>query len=386
MVVETRDNIVIRLLLFGLLLFGSWYAYEEYIDKENSQSFLKTVKTEIDTMIESPEFKNTIEELAGGISDLAEGLEERLKDFSQNEQQTVPSDVEKPDLETPTEQTFSIHNIEVGDSKEEVEEVLGTAKRSSFNEYDIEWHAYHENYQNFVMVAYDENNTAAALYTNQDLLSSTKNITFKSDKQAVRNQLGEPITKIRKGLTYYQFQENSDYDVFFIDHNYVTVFYDKHENNTVTAIQIISEALEQSKRSFYTDGSESLKIGFEYQLFDLTNAARVQHGLNILTWDEAVKETARKHSKDMAENNYFDHTNLEGQSPFDRMKEDNIRYIAAGENLAAGQFSSIFAHEGLMNSLGHRKNILHDDFEFLGVGVAFNENAQPYYTENFFAK
>lgn len=46
----------------------------------------------------------------------------------------------------------------------------------------------------------------------------------------------------------------------------------------------------------------------------------------------------------------------------------------AGENLAYGQQNSIFAHEGLMNSLGHRKNILNTNFSTLGVGVDFNEN------------
>jgi uncharacterized protein YkwD len=87
----------------------------------------------------------------------------------------------------------------------------------------------------------------------------------------------------------------------------------------------------------------------------------------------------------MAVNNYFDHTNLQGESPFDRIKEDGIQYTLAGENLAYGQFSSIFAHEGLMNSLGHRKNIIKSGFEYLGVGVAFNEEAQPYYTQNYYA-
>ena len=39
-----------------------------------------------------------------------------------------------------------------------------------------------------------------------------------------------------------------------------------------------------------------------------------------------------------------------------------------------------------MNSLGHRENILKPDYKFLGVGVAFNAESQPYYTENFFSK
>jgi uncharacterized protein YkwD len=186
-------------------------------------------------------------------------------------------------------------------------------------------------------------------------------------------------------MVIYQLQEDSDNDLFLLDEDYVTIFYDKHENNTVTAIQIISKTMEDNKKDFYTEASPTLKEGFEYQMFDFTNATRVNHQLPILTWDDHVRETAREHSTDMAENDYFDHKNLQGQSPFDRMKEDAVTFHTAGENLAYGQLSSIFAHEGLMNSLGHRENILRKDYEYLGVGVAFNEKSQPYYTQNYYA-
>ncbi|WP_265181854.1 CAP domain-containing protein [Geomicrobium sp. JCM 19055] len=110
----------------------------------------------------------------------------------------------------------------------------------------------------------------------------------------------------------------------------------------------------------------------------------MQHGLSVLTWSEDVRVTARDHSEDMAQNEYFDHNNQAGQTPFDRMEEDNISFTRAGENLAYGQASSIFAHEGLMNSLGHRENIVASQFERLGVGVAINEENQPYFTEKFY--
>ena len=69
-----------------------------------------------------------------------------------------------------------------------------------------------------------------------------------------------------------------------------------------------------------------------------------------------------------------------------RIEEDDLYYTMAGENLAYGQTSSIFAHEGLMNSLGHRENILQAKYEYLGVGVSFNGDNHPYYTENFYTK
>ena len=222
------------------------------------------------------------------------------------------------------------------------------------------------------------------IYTNDDLISSKAGIQYGTPKAEVRKAYGEPMKEIRKGLNIYVLQENEGMDLFKSGDAYMYVFYDIHQNDTVTAIQLITTTLEQRKSGMYAGGDASLRNGFEQQLFDLTNAARVRHGRSILQWDDAISETARKHSVDMAINDYFSHENLQGMSPFDRMKEDDIKFRRAGENLAYGQSSSIFAHEGLMNSKGHRENILIKDYSHLGIGVAFNEKSQPYYTENFF--
>ena len=55
-------------------------------------------------------------------------------------------------------------------------------------------------------------------------------------------------------------------------------------------------------------------------------------------------------------------------SPFDRMKKHKIRFLAAGENLALGQTLNI-CHRGLMNSPGHRANILNPAFGRVGIGI-----------------
>lgn len=300
-------------------------------------------------------------------------------------QKTEQEQVEKPELKKPDEQSFSIGNIEIGDIKVDVEEMYGAPMRESENEYGVYWSTYHENYQNFMMVAYDEQEIVRGLFTNQDLLSSMFDIALGDTKTVVNKKLGKPEEMIRNGWFNYQINSEGEYDVYQIDGNYVTIFYDIHKGDEVTAIQLIDKDLEASRDSLYTHGSEALKKGFEYQLFDLINATRVNHNLSVLEWDEDVRETARKHSTDMAENQFFNHTNLQGQSPFDRMEEDHIVFTSAGENLASGQFSSVFAHQGLMNSEGHRKNILHSNFTALGIGVDFNDNNHPFYTENFFS-
>ena len=370
---------LLRLAALLFLLYISWPFITKQLDNSNIHAdFVSSLK-------EGLAIPETISILYDDIQQLLAQLGFQLDEMPLTQDEPKEKQQEKVELTPPSEQIFSVHNIELGNAKTEIEHNLGSAKRISLNEYGANWHAYHENYQDFFMIMYDENNQAAGLYTNQDLLSSANGIKIGSAKEDVRSILGRPITKIQKGLVIYQLQEENDNDLFLLDDTYVTIFYDKHKDNTVTGIQIISKSLEENKIDFYTNDTPALKEGFEYQMFDLTNAARVNHQLPILTWDDHVKETARDHSADMAKKNYFDHTNQEGQSPFDRMKEDDILFQLAGENLAYGQLSSIFAHEGLMNSLGHRENILRGDYEFLGVGVAFNEKSQPYYTQNYYA-
>ncbi|WP_249365321.1 CAP domain-containing protein [Cytobacillus citreus] len=373
---------IFRTLLLMLILFISWPFIEKQIAKTEYYPILQNMKMEIQSLTENPHVSAAIDTISTTIDELTG----KINSFPKNKDGNESNQVNQQDLAVPTDQVFSIYNIILGESKEEVEKQLGAPQRSSMNEYGTNWFTYHDHYRNFIMVSYDSNNTVDGLFTNQDLISSAKGIKLGTPKEMVYQQLGEPLNEIRKGLVYYKFENNRDYDVFRIDNSYITIFYDKHKNNTVTAIQIINKDLEQNKKDFYSEGSQQLKEGFEYQLFDLTNADRVKHNLSVLEWDGHVKETARKHSNDMAEENYFSHTNLEGQSPFDRMSEDDIFFTVAGENLATGQFSSIFAHEGLMNSLGHRENILRPEYELLGVGVAFNDESQPYYTENFLRK
>ncbi|MDQ0154583.1 CAP domain-containing protein [Robertmurraya andreesenii] len=360
-----------------LLSFGWIYLGEKF------KGDMDHVKEQVTSLFENGEFK----EIAMGFLDNARLFFDQMEKEVESLPDLAKEDsVEKPKLFTPTEQSFSIHNIEIGAKKADVEATLGKPQRVSINEYGLNWLTYHQDYHNFVQVMYDEHDQVVALYTNQDLIASIKNIKLGSSKSSVREQLGEPTTRIRKGLVIYELQGDNDYDVFHMDGCYITIFYDIHENNTVTAIQMIDENLEEQKKDFYTKASDSLREGFELQMFDLTNTARVQHGLNPLVWDEKVRGTARKHSADMAEHNYFNHTNLKGESPFDRMLADQITFTVAGENLAYGQFSSIFAHEGLMNSMGHRQNILKKDFHYLGVGVAFNGESHPYYTQNYYTK
>lgn len=372
----------LRTILFLVLLIGVlWHFYGDAFQESGYQGTYEKMKHDVEEIMDSPRIALTLDTLK-------QEFELLWNKFSSNKENTSPTEPtpEAPKLMQPTEQTFSIHNIEIGDMRSDVENQVGKPSRSTLNEYGVEWATYHEKYHNFLMVAYDSSDQVAGLYTNQDLLASKVGITFDSTRKDVLSTLDDPIKAIRKGRILYQVQETDEYNTFLIDNNYVTIFYDLHENNTVTAIQIISADLEKQKAAYFGEATSALQQGLEYQLFDLTNAERVKHGLSVLSWEEPLRKTAHDHSADMAKNNYFSHENLEGKSPFDRMADDAISFRGAGENLATGQPSSIFAHEGLMNSLGHRENILKAGYDSLAVGVAFNEENQPFYTENFLRK
>jgi uncharacterized protein YkwD/outer membrane protein assembly factor BamE (lipoprotein component of BamABCDE complex) len=373
---------LIRLILLIAVLHFTWPIVQDQIDAPVLDKTIHELQATLNTLQNSHEIEKHLSTLKDNLQPLLDQLGSSV-DHAPLPKHEEP--LEKVELETP-KQLFSIFNIELGQTKEDIELHLGKPQRVTLNEYETNWYTYHTNYQHFLMVLYDPNNKAAGLYTNQDLIASTTGLQLGSSKSDVRLKLGNPMTKLKKGMIYYQLEEKSDFDVFIHENVYITMFYDKHKKDTVTSIQLIHKDIEQKKSDIYPTVSPELKEGFEFQLFDLTNASRVNHQLPILTWDEHVRKTARKHSSDMAINNYFNHTNLEGESPFDRLQEDEVTFHAAGENLAYGQFSSIFAHEGLMNSMGHRKNILQRDFEYLGVGVAFNQASHPYFTQNFFAK
>jgi uncharacterized protein YkwD len=106
----------------------------------------------------------------------------------------------------------------------------------------------------------------------------------------------------------------------------------------------------------------------EKQMLDLVNRERLAAGLQPLAPDPEQTEVARRHSADMFARGYFAHDTPEGLTPFDRMRAANVRFITAGENLALAPTISV-AHTGLMNSPGHRANILRPEFGRVGIGV-----------------
>ena len=144
---------------------------------------------------------------------------------------------------------------------------------------------------------------------------------------------------------------------------------------------IFDDAVKQSLTSITVEpeSDETVDLNFnvargkprpdlEAEMLQLVNAERTKRGLKPVVADPQLVPVARSHSHDMFSRGYFSHYTPEGKDPFDRMKAAGIKYYSAGENLALGQTLKI-CHQGLMNSPGHRANILNPSYGRLGIGI-----------------
>jgi uncharacterized protein YkwD/uncharacterized membrane protein required for colicin V production len=117
-------------------------------------------------------------------------------------------------------------------------------------------------------------------------------------------------------------------------------------------------------------GDNEVEIGTsdEERLIEMLNEERTRRGLNALEFDEALREVARLHSEEMLRLGYFAHESPNTGTLADRLNDHDIQYQRAGENLAYAPSAGV-AHRGLMQSEGHRANILEPDFTRIGIGV-----------------
>lgn len=155
-------------------------------------------------------------------------------------------------------------------------------------------------------------------------------------------------------------------NVEWVDDQLSPVF-DEAVQRSINRLTVHPESKETVKLNF-TVASPEVRNDLEAQMLQLVNNERVKQGLSPLTADPELTQVARAHSKDMFARGYFSHMNLEGKTPSDRIQAAKVHFITAGENLAYAHTLTI-AHNGLMNSPGHRANILSKDYGRVGIGI-----------------
>jgi uncharacterized protein YkwD len=110
----------------------------------------------------------------------------------------------------------------------------------------------------------------------------------------------------------------------------------------------------------------------ERRLFDLLNADRLDAGLPPLVWSDKAASIARKHSVEMRDKGFVGHVSPTSGGAADRAKAGGLATPLVLENIARA-YSPREAEEGLMNSPGHRANLLSPHATHVGVGVSLGD-------------
>ncbi|MFI8370856.1 CAP domain-containing protein [Streptomyces sp. NPDC085466] len=119
----------------------------------------------------------------------------------------------------------------------------------------------------------------------------------------------------------------------------------------------------------------------EAEVLRLVNVERAKVGCAPVQPSDSLARLAGNLSADMANRGFFDHTDPDGATPWDRARAAGITNLGA-ENIARGQVDATAAMVSWMNSDGHRANILNCDLTTLGVGVHFADGG-PWWTQDF---
>jgi uncharacterized protein YkwD len=117
----------------------------------------------------------------------------------------------------------------------------------------------------------------------------------------------------------------------------------------------------------------------------LVNADRASQGLNPVTWDTTAASAGQKHADEMAELGYMSHWNIDGYGPEHRYsQEGGLNYSQEnvyrlvhrwedGTGAPIDDWDKVVrdAEAALMNSPGHRANILAPAHTHLGIGISY---------------
>ena len=121
------------------------------------------------------------------------------------------------------------------------------------------------------------------------------------------------------------------------------------------------------------------------EMLNLVNGIRADRGIAPLVLNANLNTGAYNHSDDMARNNYFSHTGLNGSNFSQRILDAGHTGSPRGENIAAGNSSVSATFNQWLNSSGHLNNMLNSNANEMGVARAFSNNStyKHYWTQVF---
>lgn len=178
----------------------------------------------------------------------------------------------------------------------------------------------------------------------------------------VRGQIKQAILDSRTGPFFVNLSQS-------FEKNINTVF-GGAVSETLNFLTVKPESGETVNLGTKVDKSKLSPDGQSEQImFNLINSERAKLGIKQLQFEDRLQDLGRAYGETMFENGFFSHTStVDGSTPADRANRAGVSYTVIGENLAYAPDVYV-AHQGLMNSPGHRANILSVDYNKVGIGV-----------------
>ncbi|WLD95035.1 CAP domain-containing protein [Alkalihalobacillus sp. AL-G] len=279
-------------------------------------------------------------------------------------------------------------------SSEELIAQIGEPSRIDPSPYQYDWWIYGENSNQYIQFGIDHGKVVTVFALGRGLNVAPFQIGQSKDMVLKHISFEKSLTLKIKGNEY-RFEltdeELKTRPLVKLDNLWIQLYMDKFKDNLVGVRYMTPETLliqrpysleyrgELAEQPELTsDEWKPVEKAEELQIFSITNVIREQYGVGPLQWHEETAEVAYQHSKEMKAENYFSHTSPVAGDLSDRLESQEINYVQAGENIAANYIDGIAAVIGWLNSEGHRKTMLSDEYTHLGVGVH-----QKYYTQNF---
>ena len=273
----------------------------------------------------------------------------------------------------------------------------GEPARIEPSAYGYEWWIYNQDLSQYVQFGILDHKIVTIYVGGEKVNISPFHIGERYEDVYKRNPFSYEIS-LKMGKNSYQFElsdvEVAEQPLVSMEEGWAQLYFDHFTHKLVgvrymddeTLIkqrpyQLVSSGELTNPQPLSPEQMKQVEQGNAQQILDLTNVIRSSYHLPLLVWDQQAAVVAYEHSKDMKDNNYFSHDSPLFGTLGDRLQKGNVSFQLAGENIAAQHGDGIAAVQGWLNSEGHRKNLLNEQFTDLGIGVY-----DKFYTQNFIQK
>ncbi|MBO9130292.1 CAP domain-containing protein [Bacillus sp. 165] len=305
-----------------------------------------------------------------------------------------PDFTEQNGSELPSDDAVS-HML--GKSMDELLSIYGEPERIDPSSYDYQWWVYREDLSSYVQFGIFNSRVVTIFTAGEKVDVSPFHIGENYDEVIAQVPFSNEIA-LKVNNSSYQFElsedELSEKPLVSVENGWAQLYFDKFTKELTAIRYLDNETIIKQRpyeliysgeiltpRPLKEEQVAEIERADAEQILDLTNIMRKRHDLSIFTWNEEAAQVAYLHSKDMKEQNYFDHRSPKFGTLGDRLKYAKVSFKLAGENIAMNYTDAPAVVQGWMNSEGHRENILNLNFTELGVGVF-----EKYYTQNFISR